>query len=121
MSAECCRRCRCSAAAAAKPGHTHPNHSPPPVANTDTRTPNTLADAPAITNPDTAAERFAYKLRFYHALELRVRDLRRRGRAVVVVGDWNISPSPVGGVGQDEGWCGRCGCGYESGCGVGLV
>ncbi|KAI7840910.1 hypothetical protein COHA_005342 [Chlorella ohadii] len=50
---------------------------------------------PAITNADTAEDRSEFKMRFYRALELRWRHLLRQGRAVVAVGDFNISAAPV--------------------------
>ncbi|PSC70051.1 DNA-(apurinic or apyrimidinic site) lyase 2 [Micractinium conductrix] len=52
---------------------------------------------PAITSGDEerAGERLRYKMRFYEALELVWRHLRRQGRAVMVVGDANICPAPI--------------------------
>lgn len=42
---------------------------------------------------DKTADRAAFKADFLRALEERCASLRRRGRAVVVCGDWNIAPS----------------------------
>ncbi|KAK9827629.1 hypothetical protein WJX81_000675 [Elliptochloris bilobata] len=50
---------------------------------------------PAITNADTADERFAFKLRFFEALEYRMQALRAAGRRVILLGDLNIAPSPL--------------------------
>lgn len=52
---------------------------------------------PAITSSDDeqAAARFAFKLRFYAALQARWDALARAGRAVVVVGDLNICAAPL--------------------------
>jgi AP endonuclease-2 len=53
--------------------------------------------APAITSDDpaAAAARLAFKLRFYAALQRRWDGLLRGGRAVLVVGDFNIAPWPL--------------------------
>ena len=59
------------------------------------RRPLLLAAGPAITNEETAKERQTFKQRFYQALELRWRELRGAGQAVVVCGDLNICPSPA--------------------------
>ncbi|KAL4419789.1 hypothetical protein ABPG75_006887 [Micractinium tetrahymenae] len=52
---------------------------------------------PAITSEDDerAEQRSRFKHRFYKALELRWRDLLAQGRAVVAVGDFNITPAPI--------------------------
>lgn len=52
---------------------------------------------PAITSSDdeAAAARFAFKLRFYAALQARWDALARAGRAVLVVGDLNICAAPL--------------------------
>lgn len=44
-------------------------------------------------NDDKTADRAAFKADFLRALEERCASLRRRGRAVVLCGDWNIAPS----------------------------
>eukprot|EP00873_Tetraselmis_striata_P013488 jgi/Tetstr1/433752/TSEL_022971.t2 len=50
---------------------------------------------PALSMEESLEERLKFKLRFYEALELRVRSLQGEGRHVVVVGDFNISPKPI--------------------------
>ena len=46
-------------------------------------------------NAGRGDERLAYKMRFYAAVEERVRQLRAKGREVVVVGDVNTAHRPV--------------------------
>eukprot|EP00775_Hariotina_reticulata_P013000 gene13000-13129_t len=49
---------------------------------------------PALTSEEKLEERLAFKLNFYKVLEWRVRRWLAAGRAVLVVGDLNISPQP---------------------------
>ncbi|DBB00825.1 hypothetical protein WJX77_012431 [Trebouxia sp. C0004] len=49
---------------------------------------------PAITSEENAAERFAYKMQLYQALQCRVEACLAAGRAVILVGDLNICPQP---------------------------
>ncbi|KAL0047212.1 hypothetical protein WJX82_009612 [Trebouxia sp. C0006] len=50
---------------------------------------------PAITSEENAAERFAYKMRLYQALQCRMEACLAAGRAVILVGDLNICPQPI--------------------------
>ncbi|KAJ3197274.1 DNA-(apurinic or apyrimidinic site) lyase 2 [Irineochytrium annulatum] len=45
--------------------------------------------------PNGTDDRMEFKLRFHQAIEHRVRDLRRRGREVVLVGDFNVCHRPI--------------------------
>ena len=52
---------------------------------------------PALTSddPKQLATRMEYKMKFYKALEMRWRRHTCSGRAVIVVGDFNIAPAPI--------------------------
>lgn len=50
---------------------------------------------PAITSEENAAERFAYKMQLYQALQCRMEACLAAGRAVILVGDLNICPQPI--------------------------
>ncbi|GAX82997.1 hypothetical protein CEUSTIGMA_g10424.t1, partial [Chlamydomonas eustigma] len=49
---------------------------------------------PAISSEEKAAERMEYKMMFYQALELRLREYISAERRVLLVGDLNIQPRP---------------------------
>ncbi|KAK9829784.1 hypothetical protein WJX72_007901 [[Myrmecia] bisecta] len=50
---------------------------------------------PALSMEDNIEARFAYKLRFYEALQCRADALRAAGRRVIITGDLNISPAKI--------------------------